>query len=116
MDQAATLRSLVADSASITVDGAVARMVMLMGGRPGVGVTSLAIELATAQAADALRVVLIDADLNPATDPRAHLAQRCGFRETPGLGEVLGGSRSIHELLQLGPAGVQVIPGSRLRE
>lgn len=116
MDQAATLRRLVADSTSLVADGTAARMLVLMGGKPRVGVTSLAIELATALAADALRVVLIDADLYHATDPCADLAYRCGLSEAAGLGEVLGGSRSIHELLQLGPAGVQVIPGSRLRE
>jgi flagellar biosynthesis protein FlhG len=116
MDQAATLRRLVADSSSLLVDGNAAHMIVLLGGMPKLGLTSLAIELGTALAADALRVVLIDADLHPAADPRDALAPRCGLMEAAGLGEVLGGTGSIHELLQIGPAGVQVIPGSRLRE
>src|SRR5687768_17415824 len=116
MDQAATLRKLVASSIATAADGTAARMLVLMGGGPRIGLTTLAVELATALSADALRIVLIDADLYNAANPRADLAHRCGLSDAAGLGEVLGGSRSIHELLQLGPAGVQVIAGSRLRE
>jgi len=37
----------------------------------------------------------------------------CGVTLTPGLTEVLAGRRSIHEVLQRGPAGIQVISGAQ---
>src|SRR6266496_4447933 len=47
---------------------------VISGGRPGVGATTLAVNLASALAKDAHRVVLIDADLY-----RADVASQCNL-------------------------------------
>jgi flagellar biosynthesis protein FlhG len=80
---------------------------VISGGRPGVGATSLAVRLAASLAQEALRIVLIDADLY-----RADIASHCELAGTLGIGDVLAGRRTIHEALQLGPAGVQVLAGA----
>src|SRR4051812_13193755 len=79
---------------------------VVAGGKRGVGATTLACKLATALAHDALRVVLIDADLQG-----GHLAAQCKLSGNLRLGDVLAGKKSIHEALQLGPAGIQVLTG-----
>jgi len=84
-----------------------ARLLVISGGRPGVGATTLAVELAAALAAEALRVVLVDADLY-----RADVANHCNLTVTQGIGEVLQGRKSIHEALERGPAGIQVLAGA----
>src|SRR4051812_33392450 len=75
---------------------------VISGGRPGVGATTLAVNLAGALAQDGLRVVLIDADLY-----RADVAAQCKLAGGLGIGDVLEGRKNIHEVLQLGPAGMQ---------
>jgi flagellar biosynthesis protein FlhG len=79
---------------------------IVAGGKHGVGATTLAAKLATSLAQDALRVVLIDADLQG-----GHLATQCKLSGNLRLGDVLAGKKSIHEALQLGPAGIQVLAG-----
>src|SRR5207249_2569842 len=81
------------------------------GGKPGVGATTLTVNLAVALASDAQRVVLIDADLY-----RADIAARCRLPDGPGIGDVLTGRKGIHEALQLGPGGLQVLTGSASAE
>jgi flagellar biosynthesis protein FlhG len=83
-----------------------ARLLVISGGRPGVGATTLAVKLAETLAADALRVLLVDADLY-----RADLASQCALAATQGIGDVLLGRKTIHEALQLGPQGIQVLTG-----
>jgi flagellar biosynthesis protein FlhG len=83
------------------------RIVVLTGGRVGVGTTTLAVGLATSLAEHGQRVVLVDADL-----ARADVAAYCGVASSAGLGDVLAGERDIHEVLQLGPGGVQIVPGT----
>ena len=85
--------------------------VVISGGRPGVGATTLAVNLAAALAQDAHRVVLIDADLY-----RADVASQCNLTGGFGIGDVLAGRRSIHEVLQRGPAGMQVLAGAASAE
>jgi flagellar biosynthesis protein FlhG len=85
--------------------------VVVAGGRPGVGATTLAVQLAAALAQDALRVVLIDADLY-----RADVAARCALTGPLGIGDVLAGRKSIHEAIQRGPAGMQVLAGTASAE
>jgi len=79
---------------------------VVAGGKRGIGATTLACKLASALAHDALRVVLIDADLQG-----GHLATQCKLSGNLRLGDVLAGKKSIHEALQLGPAGIQVLAG-----
>jgi flagellar biosynthesis protein FlhG len=85
--------------------------VVVSGGQPGAGATTLAVRLAAALANDALRVVLIDADLH-----QANVAARCGLAGSLGLGDVVAGKKSIHEALQRGPCGLQVLSGTATAE
>jgi flagellar biosynthesis protein FlhG len=80
---------------------------VISGGRPGVGATTVAVNLAAALAQDALRIVLIDADLY-----RADVAARCDLAGGLGIGDVLAGGKNIHEALQRGPAGMQILAGT----
>jgi flagellar biosynthesis protein FlhG len=80
---------------------------VISGGRPGVGATAIALQLATALAREAQRIVLIDAD--PFS---ADIAARCEHSGALGIGEVLAGRKTIHEVLQLGPAGMQILAGA----
>ncbi len=82
-------------------------MLVVSGGRPGVGATTIALQLATAFAREAQRVVLIDAD--PFS---ADIAARCEHSAALGIGDVLAGRKTIHEVLQLGPAGMQILAGA----
>jgi len=79
---------------------------VVAGGKRGVGATTLASRLATALAHDALRVVLIDADLQG-----GDVATKSKLTGNLRLGDVLAGKKGIHEALQLGPAGIQVLAG-----
>jgi flagellar biosynthesis protein FlhG len=56
---------------------------------------------------EAQRVVLIDAD-----PFGADIARRCEHSAGLGIGDVLAGRKTIHEVLQLGPAGMQILTGS----
>jgi len=112
IDQADELRRLMFRAAQPPAPGAGgARTLVMSGGRPGVGATTLAVNLAVALAHDALRVVLIDADMQ-----RAEVAPYCGISRGLSIHEVFAGRRSIHEALQLGPAGMQVVAGSAAPE
>src|SRR5262245_22931939 len=107
-DQATELRRLISsesDRAASRDSGP--RTLVISGGKPGVGATSLAVHPAELLAQDALRVVLIDADLY-----RADVAARCNLKATLGIGDVLAGRRSIHEVLIRGQAGLQVLAGT----
>src|SRR5262245_18456648 len=84
-----------------------ARTVAVFGGRPSAGATTVAVCLSQALAEDALRVVLIDADLG-----HAAVANRCGSMDQPNISDVLSGRKSIHEALQRAPAGMQILAGN----
>ena len=108
-DQAAQLRSLVLRSArqAATELGPTPRLVALAGGKEHVGTSTLAVNLAVAAAGQGARVVLVDADL-----AGADLAALCGLRPEGHVADVLAARRDIHEILQLGPAGIQVACGA----
>jgi flagellar biosynthesis protein FlhG len=84
-----------------------ARVLVLSGGRPAVGATTVALKIAEILAGEALRVVVIDADLY-----RADIASHCELAASHGIHDVLRGEKSIHEVLQRGPAGIQVVAGA----
>lgn len=84
------------------------KLLVVSGGKPGVGATTVAINLAVTLASDALRIVLVDADFS-----RASVASQCGISDAIGIGDVLAGRRSVHEAIQRGPAGLQLIAGLR---
>lgn len=76
---------------------------LVVSGAKGSGVTSVSWNLAKALAAQGRRAVWADADLSPGPHAIAP-AQHEG-----GLADVLAGRRTIHEVLALGPDGVQCV-------
>jgi flagellar biosynthesis protein FlhG len=84
---------------------------VISGGKPGVGATTVAVHLAASLAQDAHRIVLIDADLY-----RADVAAQCNLKGGLGIGDVLAGRKTMHEVLQRGPAGIQVLAGTASAE
>jgi flagellar biosynthesis protein FlhG len=108
LDQATELRKLVLRSArEPTADGSPSPpLLVVCGGCSGVGVTTLSVHLAVALSGQGCRVVLVDADLH-----RPGVASACGLSGEAGIAEVLAARRDIHEVLQPGPGGVQVVAG-----
>jgi flagellar biosynthesis protein FlhG len=108
IDQATELRKLVLRSMRerTAAAGPPPRLIVLTGGKGGVGVTTLAVNVAVGLAEQGARVVLVDADLF-----RSDVAVLCGLAETSTVEDVLIARRDIHEVLQRGPAGIQIVPG-----
>src|SRR5687767_1781131 len=86
-------------------------MLVVSGGRQGVGATTLAVSLAQTLAEDGRRVVLVDANAQ-----QADVAARTNLTGALGIGDVLAGRKTIHEVLQRGPAGMHVLAGTVTRE
>ncbi len=109
MDQATQLRRLVLRSGrAVGGDAAVPpRMLVVSSGKAAVGSTTAAVNLAAALAGHGARTVLVDADL-----ARADVATQCGLSESIGIADVLLGRKDIHEALQRGPGGMQVVVGA----
>ena len=107
-DQATELRKMVlrAMRESQPASGPAPRLLLFIGGQVGAGVTTLAVNLAVALAEQGSRIVLIDADSHA-----PGVASLCGLDSQRTVADVLVARRDIHEALQLGPAGIQVIPG-----
>jgi flagellar biosynthesis protein FlhG len=108
IDQATELRKLVLRSMRerAAAAGPQPRLLVLAGGRGGVGVTTLAVNLAMGLADQGLRVVIVDADVC-----RNNVAVLCGISQRPHALDMLIARRDIHEAMQLGPSGIQVVPG-----
>ncbi|HEX4147850.1 MAG TPA: P-loop NTPase [Pirellulales bacterium] len=108
-DQANDLRNLVLRSArSSPAPAAPPKLVVVAGGKGGVGTTTIAVNLAIALARDGRRVVLVDADLDG-----ADAGTLCRLDEPSStVADVLSGRLSVHEALERGPAGIQVLPGA----
>jgi flagellar biosynthesis protein FlhG len=107
-DQAFRLRKLM-HAGGRQADAAPAdapRVVAIAGAKGGVGTTTVALNLASAMAGDGRRTLLVDAD-----PQRADVATLAGLRDGYCLADVLSGARSLHEAMQLGPAGIQVLLG-----
>jgi flagellar biosynthesis protein FlhG len=105
-DQAAGLRTMKLDS-HLPDAGPAPRLIAVSGGRPDVGATLVSLHLAMVLAQQGLRTVLVDADLS-----RADVARRLAVAASPNLADVLAHRRTIHEVLQRGPAGMQLVAGS----
>jgi flagellar biosynthesis protein FlhG len=109
-DQANRLRLLVNEGAARSALGAeprASRLLVVTGGKGGVGTTTIAVNLAVALALDGYRTVLVDADLG-----RADAATLCRADDGYTVGDVLAGRRSVHEALVRGPAGILLLPGA----
>ncbi len=111
IDQATELRKLVlrAMRAQPIATGPPPRLVVLTGGKGGVGVTTIAVNLAVALAEQGSRVVIVDADLH-----RSDVATLCGLSDFQTGTNLLEAGRDIHEVLHPGPAGIQILPGLRV--
>lgn len=107
-DQATELRKLVLRAMRDAAPevGPAPRLMIFTGGQVGVGVTTMAVNLAVALAELGSRVILVDAD-----SEGAGVATLCGLESPPSLADLLATRRDIHESLRLGPAGIQIIPG-----
>ncbi|HEV2969059.1 MAG TPA: P-loop NTPase [Pirellulales bacterium] len=82
------------------------RKIVVSAGKGGVGTTTVAVNLAASLGRQGCRTILIDADFSG-----ADAAMLCGIESRDTIADVLSGRRSVHEVLQPGPAGIQVVPG-----
>jgi len=85
--------------------GAVAPLLVVGGGQPGVGTTTIAANLAVALARQGRRAVLVDADLERGGQGLF------GSQAAGSLLDVLSGQRTVHEALDRGPSGIQLLAG-----
>ena len=81
--------------------------IAVAGGKSGVGATSVGVNLTIALAQQGLRTVIVDADLAGAA-----VAARCRVKPDNTIANVLAGNRGIHEALQRGPGGIQLLAGA----
>jgi MinD-like ATPase involved in chromosome partitioning or flagellar assembly len=107
-DQANELRKLVlrAMREAHPNAGPAPRLILMIGGQQRVGVTTMAVNLAVALAEQGARIVLIDAN-----SQTPGVATLCGLNPSHPVADMLATRRDIHEAIQPGPAGIQVIPG-----
>jgi flagellar biosynthesis protein FlhG len=113
-DQAHQLRQMVTsqdmtplEDGRDDVGGPHAKLLVVTGGKCGVGTTTIAVNVAAAMARRGTRVVLVDLDWN-----RNDVANMCGLEPQMGLADVIEGTRPITEALQLAPAGLRVLGGA----
>ena len=81
-------------------------LIVVAGGKGGVGATTVAVNLAIALARYGRRAVWVDADLD-------HGGNAC-LSQHPQRGsvvDILSGRRTVHEVLDRGPSGIQVLSG-----
>ncbi len=107
-DQADILRQLVRQDADAhAVQGAGVPLVVISGGKGGVGTTTVAANIAVALERQGHRTVLVNADLDRGGS--LHVGEH---GERGSVMEVLAGRCSIREALQPGPSGIQVLSGA----
>ncbi|MFO0898315.1 MAG: P-loop NTPase [Pirellulales bacterium] len=108
-DQADELRQLVLQAARRgTLPLAPApKLLVVAGGKGGVGTTTVAVQIGLSLARLGCRPVLVDADLRG-----GDMAALCGLDAHESVADVLAGRLTVHEVMQRGPAGVQVVPGA----
>ena len=107
MDQATDLRALVRQVATAHCAAAARpRRIVVFGGKGGVGTTTIAVNLAVALAQQGQRSLLCDA-------AGGDVALQCRLEPRHTLADVLAGNRTLAQVLHPGPAGVQVLPGTR---
>ena len=83
-------------------------LLVVAGGKGGVGTTSVALNLAAALAESGKRTLLVDAD------PRGgDAALLCGIEERYTLADVLAGRKTWEEASCAGPSGAKLIVGQR---
>ncbi len=83
------------------------RVLAVTSGKGGVGKTNLALGLSLALARAGYRVMILDADMG-----LANIDVILGLIPKYNLAHVFRGKKKIEDILQPGPAGLQIIPGS----
>lgn len=83
------------------------RVIVVTGGKGGVGKTSVSVNLAVALAQLNKEVLLMDADLG-----LSNVDVLLGLRPLYNLSHVLSGERSLEEIIIDGPAGVRIVPAA----
>lgn len=84
------------------------QLITVASGKGGVGVTSVAVNLAIALAGEGRRAVLVDADLQ-----KSDAGLLCELAEPQRtVADILSGRLTVHEALFRGPGGIQVVPGA----
>jgi flagellar biosynthesis protein FlhG len=106
-DQANELRCLVSRTALPVKSASQAKLLVVAGGKGGVGATTIAANLAATLAQAGHRLVLVDADLDG-----GHVAMLCRLSERWTIADVLAGRRTVEEALAEGPAGVHLLAGA----
>lgn len=107
-DQATHLRTMMHRNPRLhSADVPPPRLIAVSAGRPSVGASTISFNLAVALAQLGQRTVIVDADLS-----RADVAGLCGVSASASIADVLAGRRSIHEVLERGPGGIQLAAGS----
>ena len=108
-DQANDLRRLVRQAISNGNNASAGRpkLIVVSGGKGGVGTTTVAVNLAVALVQRGSRTVLADADTH---GPDARIL--CRLDELYSVADVLSARRTVRESLQPGPGGLQVLPGA----
>lgn len=81
-------------------------VVLLSGGKGGVGTTTLAANLAAVLAGRGLRVALIDADLRG-----SDIEAICSVEPRWTIGDVLAGRKQLADALTPGPQGIRILSG-----
>jgi len=107
-DQADDLRQLVRQRLKLSSAGREPGLVVLTGGKQGVGTTTVAVNLAITLCSQVRRTVLVDADFD-----RAGASRLCQAADSPSLLDVLRGRLTLHEVMQPGPGGIQLLPGKQ---
>lgn len=83
-----------------------AMVLAITSGKGGVGKTNIATNLSICMAAENQRVILMDADLG-----LANLDVLMNLRSRYNLSHVVSGRRTLDEITQVGPGGIEVICG-----
>ena len=104
-DQAEALRQLVLQ-AGIPADRRTGRVLLVVGAQPSVGGTTISGYLAVALRRQGWPTALVDADLD---DPS--LLQQWGLTARHSLAELASRKRTVREVVQAGPGGLQLVGG-----
>ncbi len=106
LDQAYRLRQLARASGPRRADSPCALpMVVVSGGKGGVGTSTIAMRLATGAARLGKRVLLVEADLNHGGEAR----QAC---DGGSLADCIAGRLAVRDVLETGPDGIWVLPAA----
>lgn len=82
------------------------RLIAVASGSTGAGTTTIAVNLAVGHALAGRRTVLVDVDLE-----RPGIAGGCRLNTRYSVADVLAGRHTLHEVLERGPGGIQVVTG-----